>query len=140
MIGRLITFPVAWLAMASVAAASEPSAPAAGQARYLPVQSISYECGSKRMSGYFVQKATTCAVMLLIAEKIPSEEVPMLSAARVRLTLSPGQIVGLDSEEGRSLNITCGEDAAAVLVDAGDRERLVRLQEDATQQAIAQRP
>jgi hypothetical protein len=30
----------------------------------------------------------------------------------VRVMLDPGQVAGLDSEEGRSLSLTCGEDAA----------------------------
>jgi hypothetical protein len=42
--------------------------------------------------------------------------------------LNPGQTAGLDSEEGRSLNFTCGEGATALLVDSGERERLVELQ------------
>jgi hypothetical protein len=139
MIGRWTLFPVAWLAMAGAAAASGPSESTAGQARYLPIQSISYEFGSKFMSGYFVQEAATCVVTLMIAEKTHSEVVPAASAARVRLTLSAGQIVGLDSEEGRSLNLTCGEGATAMLVDAGETERLLTFRDSATQEAIAQR-
>jgi hypothetical protein len=42
--------------------------------------------------------------------------------------LNPGQTAGLDSEEGRSLNFTCGEGATALVVDSGDREELVELQ------------
>jgi hypothetical protein len=42
--------------------------------------------------------------------------------------LNPGQIAGLDSEEGRSLNLTCGEGATSLLVDVGERDRLVELQ------------
>jgi hypothetical protein len=30
--------------------------------------------------------------------------------------------------EGRSLNFTCGEEATALLVDVGEREKLVELQ------------
>ena len=49
-------------------------------------------------------------------------------ATRVRLVLNPGQTAGLDSEEGRSLNFTCDEGATALLVDSGEREKLVELQ------------
>lgn len=35
---------------------------------------------------------------------------------------------GLDSEQGRSLNFTCREGATGLLVDSGERERLVELQ------------
>jgi len=50
------------------------------------------------------------------------------TAARVRLVLNPGQTAGLDSEEGKSLNFTCGDNAAALFVDKGDREQLLASQ------------
>lgn len=99
-----------------------------GQRQYLPIQSISYEFGSKFMSGYFVQQATTCFVALMIIEKGDPEAVLPVTATRVRLVLNPGQIVGLDSDEGRSLNVTCGNDATTLLVDVGERDKLVALQ------------
>jgi hypothetical protein len=37
----------------------------------------------------------------------------------------PGQIAGLDSEEGRSLDFTCGVGAAKLILDAGDRDKLM---------------
>ena len=51
-------------------------------------------------------------------------ETPLYSstATRVRLVLNPGETAGLDSEEGRSLNFTCGEGATALVVDSGERE------------------
>ncbi|MBV9532956.1 MAG: hypothetical protein JO283_18305 [Bradyrhizobium sp.] len=89
----------------------------AGAARYLPIQSISYTFGSKIMSGYFVQRNSVCVVTLMIAERI-DPDLPSPTAARVRVMLDPGQIAGLDSEEGRSLNVACGEDAATLDVSA----------------------
>jgi hypothetical protein len=109
------------------------------QARYLPIQSISYEFGSKSMSGYFVEKAATCLVTLMIIEKIDPEKLLPLTPTRVRLVLYPGQVAGLDSEEGRSLNFTCGEDATVLLVNVGERERLVELQALAAEKNVAQR-
>ena len=44
----------------------------------------------------------------MIIEKIDPDRVSPVTAARVRLMLDPGQIAGLDSEEGGSLNIECG--------------------------------
>jgi hypothetical protein len=38
--------------------------------------------------------------------------------------MSAGEIASLDSEEGRSLNLTCGEGAVKLIVDAGDRMAL----------------
>jgi hypothetical protein len=114
----------AWIPAASSASPAAPE----GQARYLPIQSISYEFGSKSMSGYFVQRAETCIVTLMIAEKGDPDKAQPPSPARVRLVLDPGQIAGLDSEEGRSLNLTCGQGAATLLVDIGETGKLVALQ------------
>ena len=104
-------------------------------ARYVPIQSISYEFGSKSMSGYFVQQSTTCVVMLMISDKSD----PAASPARVRLALVPGQIAGLDSEEGRSLNVTCGTGATTLLVDVGERGKLEALQRLAVPNAVAEK-
>jgi hypothetical protein len=119
-------------------ASSGSPAPAEGESQYLPIQSISYAFGSKSLSGYFVQKSNTCRVVLMISERRDPEEPPAPSAVRVRLVLTPGQIAGLDSVEGRSLNFTCGEGAAKLLVQAGETARLVELQ-NLAQPSIAQK-
>ena len=106
----------------------EPLSLAEDQARYAPIQSINYEIGSKAVSGYFVAQAASCLVTLMIIEKSDPEEPLAQTAARVRLILSPGQVAGLDSEEGRSLNFTCAENAALLLVDLGERATLVERQ------------
>ena len=80
------------------------------------------------MSGYFVDQAARCVVMLMVSEKRDPDMAGSTTATRVRLVLNPGQTAGLDSEEGRSLNFTCSEGATALLVDSGERERLVELQ------------
>jgi hypothetical protein len=108
-------------------------------ARYLPVQNISYDLGSKSLSGYFVQQSATCVVTLMISDKSAPESSPPRSPARVRLALNPGQIAGLDSEEGRSLNVTCGEGATSLLVDVGARDGLVAVQERALPTSIAEK-
>jgi hypothetical protein len=64
----------------------------------------------------------------MVYEKSDPETAPSSTATRVRLVLNPGETAGLDSEEGRSLNFTCGEGAMALLVDSGERDRLVELQ------------
>src|SRR6516164_1096356 len=94
-----------------------------GEARYRPIQSISYEFGSKAMSGYFVQRSSACLVTLMIAERSDPDSASTLTATRVRLMLDPGQIAGLDSEEGGSLNFTCGKDAATLVVDYSERSK-----------------
>jgi hypothetical protein len=116
---------------ASLPAAKSEPVMTTGQAQYQALQSISYEFGSKFTTGYFVHQAGKCVVTLMLAEKSNPEQPLAFTAARVRINLSPGQIVGLDSEEGRSLNFTCSEGASALLVDNGERDRLVALERNA---------
>ena len=104
-------------------------------ARYVPIQNISYEFGSKSMSGYFVQQSAICVVTLMISDKGN----PQASPARIRLALAPGQIAGLDSDEGRSLNVTCGAGAQTLLVDVGARDKLVALQKLAVPDTVAEK-
>jgi hypothetical protein len=102
--------------------------PAKGDALYSPIQSISYTFGSKVASGYFLQRNSVCVVTLMIAEKT-DPDLPSPTAARVRVMLDPGQVAGLDSEEGRSLSLTCGEDAATLVVSYGERDKLMEQQD-----------
>ena len=108
--------------------ASAQSQAVKSEAKYVPIESITYDFCSKSMNGYFVDQAKKCVVMLMVSEKLDPDAASSSTATRVRLVLNPGQTAGLDSEEGRSLNFTCGEGATALLVDSGERERLVELQ------------
>jgi hypothetical protein len=102
-------------------------------AQYAPIQSISQDFGSKSVRGYFVQRAGACLVTLMVSERSDPDKSLPPSATRMRLLLRPGQIAGLDSEEGRSLNLTCNNGATTLLVDMGETERLVELQAHALQ-------
>ena len=107
------------------------------RAEYGPRQAISYALGSKFMSGYFIEQAAQCLVNLMIIEKSDPDSPLSSTAARVRLILNPGQIVGLDSEEGSSLNITCDERAARMFVDVGDRQTMVAQQATNARRQVA---
>jgi hypothetical protein len=131
----------------AIAASFWPSAPTIsgeappqneGGARYLPIKSISYTLGSKALSGYFVQQNSVCLVTLMSIER-SDPDLPSPTAARVRIMLNPGQVAGLDSEEGRSLNFTCGEGAATLAVDYGERAKLIAQQGLAVTNTIAER-
>jgi hypothetical protein len=115
-----------WVSM--TAASSGPMSPVDNQSRYLPIQSIRYEFGSLSISGYFLQQSATCVVMLTILDYNVAEEEMPVSPVRVRMALQPGQIAGLDSENGRALNITCAEGAASLLVEVGERDYLADVQ------------
>lgn len=105
--------------------AASTRAPAAGKTDYLPVQSINKQFGSKSLSGYFTTQEAACAVTVMVSEKTDPDAPHGLSAARVRLLLQPGQSAGLDSEEGHSVSLTCGESGATLAVETGERGRLV---------------
>jgi hypothetical protein len=110
-----------------------------GDAGYSPIQSIAYEFGSKAMSGYFVPQGSVCLVTLMISDKIDPDRPSPATAARVRLVLEPGQIAGLDSEEGRSLNLTCGGGAKTLVVNSGERSKLVAQQGIAVADRVQER-
>jgi hypothetical protein len=109
-------------------ALGQPPAQLMEEVKYQPIDSIRYDFGSKSTSGYFVEQAKKCVVTLMVYEKRDPDADSSSSATRVRLVLNPGQTAGLDSEEGRSLNFTCDEGATALIVDSGEREKLVELQ------------
>jgi hypothetical protein len=123
---------VAGLCLSGQAVSGEP---VDGDSLYRPIQSISYTFGSKIASGYFVQQNSVCRVTLMIAEKI-DPNLPSPTAARVRVMLDPGQVVGFDSDEGRSISLTCGEDAAMLVVSYGDRDKLMEQQDLAVANTI----
>ena len=125
------------VSLCASSASGQSPAPARGEAKYAPVQSISYDFGSKSMSGYFVRRAAKCVVTLMVSEKVDLDAVPSTTATRVRLVLDPGQTAGLDSEEGRSLNFTCGAGASALLVEAGEREKLAETKGFSLREAAA---
>jgi hypothetical protein len=129
---------VTW-ALPGSAVVGGSAVPNEGNARYLPIQSISYEFGSKAMRGYFVQQGSVCVVTLMISERSDLDSPSPSTATRLRLMLDPGQIAGLDSEEGRSLNFTCGEDAAMLIVDYGERSKLMAQQGTAISNTVAER-
>lgn len=124
--------------LASVTSASSGSLSAVdNQSRYLPIQSISYEFGSISISGYFTRQSATCVVMLTVVDRNVAEEAMPVSPVRVRMALQPGQVAGLDSEDGRSINVTCTEGAASLLVNVGERDRLADVQAETLSSAAA---
>jgi hypothetical protein len=132
MLKRIITaaaFGGALAASVAVAAtvATTASVGAPNEKIYAPMQSISYVVGSKSAIGYFVQEKGACRVVLMVAENVDPDVASAPSAARLRVALQPGQGAGLDSDEGRSLELTCGSGAASLTVRDGKSEDLAVL-------------
>ncbi len=112
-------------AAATVASSASTALP--GQTSYIPMQAISHDLGSKLAIGYFITEAGACQVVLMIGENVDPETGLRQTAARLRLALLPGQGAGLDSEEGRSLDLTCGEAAATLIVRNGPTDEVATL-------------
>lgn len=102
--------------------AASTRAPAPWTSEYRPVQSIAQEFGSKVASGYFLSRDGACAVTLMVGERNDPEAPHALTAARLRLTLEPGEAFGLDSDEGRALSLVCGAGGKTLTIDSGARE------------------
>jgi hypothetical protein len=119
------------LLIASVAAVatvtSSASTALSDDATYFPMQAISHDLGSKAAIGYFVREAGACQVVMMIGEKTDAETTSTSSAARLRLALLPGQRAGVDSEEGRSIDLTCGDAADTLIVRNGPTAEVVAL-------------
>jgi hypothetical protein len=103
------------LAVAAAAPATDSRA-RADEATFKPLQALTYTLGSKQAVGYFQQKDGQCALTLMIAEALSPTTAAALSAARVNLTMLPGQVADLASEEGQSIAITCGSYGGSVNV------------------------
>jgi hypothetical protein len=116
---------IASLAAVATVASSATALP--GETTYVPMQAISHDLGSKAAIGYFVREAGACQVVMMIGEKVDAETASMSSAARLRLALLPGQRAGLDSEEGRSIDLTCGEAADTLTVRNGPTAEIAPL-------------
>ena len=82
--------------------------------RYTSAQAISHSFGSKRAVGYFAAQNGNCALTMFLAEAEDGHVAP--SAARIRMTVKPGDAAELTSAEGGSIEVRCGQNAGAVEV------------------------
>jgi hypothetical protein len=97
----------------AVAGCLSATAPAGAQSdrsaieRIRPLQIIRAVLGSKRATGFFIAANGECAVTLMIAEEIDATAGEPMSAARLLVSLHPGQSISLDSEEGEAMRLSC---------------------------------
>ena len=66
--------------------------------------------------GYFGAPHGKCLVTLMIAETVDPDQARPSSAARLSLAMLPGQSAALASEEGTSMQLTCGAGAETVAI------------------------
>lgn len=97
---------------------------------YQPIEAMTQDLGSKSAFAFFVSSGGGCSVVLMISEKFDPERLATPpSASRMRLALAPSESVIMDSDEGGSLLIQCGRDAAVMNVTTGPRDEITGLQQ-----------
>ena len=82
-----------------------------------PNEPILTTVGSKRVIAFYVPGNGHCGINVVVWD---IADINGDSAARVRVSLSPRQMVHIDSAENKSINLQCGESAETLaLVDTG---------------------
>ena len=80
-----------------------------------PNEPILTTVGSKRVIAFYVPGNGHCGINVVVWD---IADINGDSAARVRVSLSPRQMVHIDSAENKSINLQCGESAETLaLVD-----------------------
>ena len=82
-----------------------------------PNEPILTTVGSKRIIAFYELDKGRCAINVVIFEKTDADT-GMTTAARVRVSLNPRQMVHIDSAENNSISLQCGDAAETLaLVD-----------------------
>jgi len=91
-----------------VAATGMASAHLSGSSVFRATEAMTYVIGSKRAVGYFQTASGKCQLTMMIAEAVDPDVAMPPSAARMSLSLIPGQSVALGSAEGETMTAICG--------------------------------
>jgi len=109
-------------AFIALTAASTPTRADEMVQRYGPVgpnDTILATFGNKRVIAFYERDNGRCAVNAVVFEKTDAET-GMTTAARVRVSLSPRQMVHIDSTDNQTIHLQCGDYAKTLaVVDAG---------------------
>ena len=82
-----------------------------------PNEPILTTVGSKRVIAFYLPGNGHCGINVVVWDR---SDATGDSAARVRVSLNPRQMVHIDSAENKSINLQCGESAETLaLVDTG---------------------
>jgi hypothetical protein len=80
-----------------------------------PNEPILTTVGSKRVIAFYVPGNGHCGINVVVWDRTDASG---NSAARVRVSLTPRQMVHIDSADNKSINLQCGDDAETLaLVD-----------------------
>ena len=89
---------------------------------YRATETIDYVLGSTRALGYFQTVAGQCLLTLTIAEVVDLDRGALVSAARLRFAMQPGQEAVVGSEKGPEMLLTCGAKAATLQVTRAEAQ------------------
>ncbi len=81
-----------------------------------PGAGMSKVVGTKRATTFFYPKSGECEITLLLADVNVDTKQEYLSASRLKIRLTPGNITRIDGFKGESLSIVCNEDAKTLTV------------------------
>jgi hypothetical protein len=85
-----------------------------------PHEPILTTFGNKRVIAFYEPDNGRCAINAVVYDKTDAET-GMTTAARVRVSLNPRQVVHIDSTDNKSINLQCGDRADMLaLVDSGE--------------------
>ena len=77
--------------------------------------------GNKRVIAFYEPDNGRCAVNAVVYDKTDADT-GMTTAARIRVSLNPRQVVHIDSTDNKSLTLKCGDDADTLaIVDSNTR-------------------
>jgi hypothetical protein len=85
-----------------------------------PNDTILATFGNKRVIAFYELDNGQCAVNAVVFEKTDAET-GMTTATRVRVSLSPRQIVHIDSTDNQTIHLQCGHYAKTLAVVDSDR-------------------
>jgi hypothetical protein len=80
-----------------------------------PNEPILTSFGNKRVIAFYLPGNNYCALQAVVFDKTDAYT-GMTTAARVRISLEPGQIVHIDGTDNESLNLQCGKNAEKLTI------------------------
>jgi hypothetical protein len=80
-----------------------------------PNDTIMATFGNKRVIAFYQQDTGRCAVNAVVFEKTDADT-GMTTAARVRVSLGPREMIGIDSTDNQTINLQCGDYAQTLAV------------------------
>jgi hypothetical protein len=104
------------LSLASVEAAADDFVQHLGPVG--PHEPILTEVGNKRVLAFYEPDGGRCAVHAVVWEKT-DVETGKTSASRVRVRLNPRDVVHIDSDNQKTINLQCGDHAESLALTNG---------------------